>query len=91
MKFDIALCHSQSISFVSYNEKFENNATLIIEASTADTKKKSDVFFKYLTILPALQFLHLPPMGDKGISSDDKADDVTDHDDTNHKVEVKKL
>ena len=30
-------------------------------------------------------------MRDKGISSDDKADEVTDHDDTNHKVKVKKL
>ena len=30
-------------------------------------------------------------MWDEGGASDDEADDVTDHDDTDHKVEVKKL
>ena len=37
--------HTFSQLLTHDNEKFENNATLIIEASTTDTKKKSDVFF----------------------------------------------
>ena len=48
---------------------------------------------KYIinNILPALQFFHLPPVRDEGGSGDDEADEVTDHDDANHKVEVEEL
>jgi len=58
------------------DEKFQNNSTVIVEATIADA---------------ALQFFHLPPVRDEGGSSDDEADEVTDHDDANHKVEVEEL
>ena len=40
--------------------------------------------YRIKTTSPALQFFHLPPVRDEGDSSDDEADDVTDHDDANH-------
>ena len=82
--------HAFFKSLTHDDEKFQNNSTVILEATIADAKKEWNMITEYIinNFLPALQFFHLPPVRNEGSSGDDEANEVTDHDDANHKVKV---
>ena len=92
-KLKVSNNYTNKAIFTHNDEQLEDNSKLCFEAIIAQTEKEEteQIKFSKPCFSRAIQVSHLPPVRDEGGSGDDEADDISDHDDGDNKVEVKKL